>query len=89
MKGAYLSQMDERDAGTTNDPHSSNAKLRKPILAVFLLVLGALISSMYVFYRSSYLRAAGDWRWFWGGEVFIGGWLVFGVAQALRKKLKP
>ena len=44
--------------------------------------------TMYVYYRSAYLRSAGDWRWFWVGEVIVAVWLVFGMVQALRRATK-
>jgi hypothetical protein len=40
---------------------------------------------MYFYYRSVYLRRAGDWRLFWIGEVFNGVWLVFAIVQIIRK----
>jgi hypothetical protein len=33
----------------------------------------------------NYHRSAGDWRWFWVGEVPIAVLLVFVVVQVLRK----
>jgi hypothetical protein len=78
--------IEHRDAGNVRHPHSRGAILRKRILAVFLAVLCALMLTMYFYYRSAYLRSAGDWRWFWVGEVFIGVWLVFAVVQVFRKR---
>lgn len=78
-------QIEQRDPGNVRQPHSRSAILRKRILAVFLAVLCALMSTMYFYYRSKYLRSAGDWRLFWVGEVFIGVWLVFAVVKVLEK----
>jgi hypothetical protein len=68
-------------------PHtrSSGAILRKRITAVLAVILGALALSMYVYYRSAYLRSAGEWRWFWVGEAIVAVWLVSVVVQILRK----
>jgi hypothetical protein len=77
--------MEQRDAENVGHPRSRSAILRKRILAVFLVFLSALMLTMYVYYRSAYLRSAGDWRWFWVGEVIVGVWLVFGVVQVLRE----
>jgi hypothetical protein len=77
--------IEQRDAGDVTHPHSRSAILRNRILAAFVLVLCALMMTMYFYHRSAYLRSAGDWRLFWIGEVFIGGWLVFAVVQVLRK----
>jgi 1,4-dihydroxy-2-naphthoate octaprenyltransferase len=65
---------------------SGSAILRKRIKATFAIVLTALVYAIYIYYRSTYLRNAGDWSWFWVGEAFIGVWLVYAVAQALRKE---
>jgi hypothetical protein len=62
--------------------------LRKRIFAVFVAVLCALMLSMYFYYRSAYLRNAGDWRWFWVGEVMVGVWLIFALAQVLTNTPK-
>jgi hypothetical protein len=67
------------------DPRLSSAILRKRIFAYFLIVLCALMLTMYFYHGSAYLRGAGDWRLFWAGEVFIGVWVVFAVVQVLRK----
>ena len=75
----------QRDAGNVRHPRLRSAILRKRILAFFLIVLCALMLTMYFYHRSAYLRSAGDWRLFWVGEVFIGVWLVFAVVQVLRK----
>jgi hypothetical protein len=73
------------DAENIGHPRLRNAILRKRIMAAFALVLIALMNSIYLYYRSAYERRAGDWRLFWVGEVFTGGWLVFSVVQVLRK----
>ena len=77
--------IEQPDDGNLGHPHSHSAALRKRILAFFLIVLCALMSGIYVYYQSAYLRRAGDWRWFWVGEVFTGAWLIFAVVQGLRK----
>ena len=77
--------IEQRDAGNVGHPRLRSAILRKRILAIFLVVLCALMLTMYVYYRSAYLRSAGDWRWFWVGEVIVAVWLVFGMVQVLRK----
>jgi hypothetical protein len=76
--------IEQPDAWNVAHTLSRSATLRKRIMSAFALVLIALMLAMYVYYRSAYLRSAGDWRW-WVGEVFIGVWLVFGVVQVLRK----
>jgi hypothetical protein len=78
--------IEQRDAGNVRDPHSRSAILRKRVFAVFVLVLCALMLTMYFYCRSAYLGSAWDWRRFWVAEVFIGVWLVFAVAQVLRKE---
>ena len=62
-----------------------SAIVRKRIVAICILVLIALFNTAYIYHRSAYLRNAGDWRWFWVGEVLTGGWLVFSVVHVLRK----
>ena len=71
--------------GHTGKPGLSSAILRKRIMVAFALVAIALMLTIYVYHRSAYLRNAGDWRWFWVGELFIGVWVVFAVVQVLRK----
>jgi hypothetical protein len=74
----------QRDApGNVTHPHSKLV-LRKSILAFSLLVLCALMSTVYFYSRSTYLGST-DWPWFWVGEVIVGVWLVFAVVQVLRK----
>jgi hypothetical protein len=75
----------QRDAGNVGDPRLRTAILRKRILALFLIVLCALMLTTYFYRRSAYLRSAGDWHLFWVGEVFIGVWVVVAVVQVLRK----
>jgi hypothetical protein len=58
--------------------------LRKRILGVFLLVLCALMSTVYFYSRSTYLGST-DWPWFWVGEVIVGVLVVVGIVQVLRK----
>ena len=76
--------IEQRDAGNVGPPRSSSTILRKRILAVFVIVLTALMLTAYVYYRSAYQRSAGDWRWFWAGEVIVGVLVVVGIVQALR-----
>lgn len=71
--------IEKRDAGSVR-----HSRLRKRIKATFALVLTALVYAIYIHYRSTYLRNAGDWRWFWVGEVFVGVWLIFAVVKVLR-----
>ena len=80
--------IEQSDARNVSHSDSRSAILRKRILAVFLLVLCALMLTMRDYYRSAYLRGAGDWRWFWVGEVIVGVWLVVGIVHVLRKKPK-
>ena len=54
-------------------------------MSAFALLLIALFNTAYIYHGSAYLRRAGDLRWFWVGEAFIGVWLVFGVVQVFRK----
>jgi hypothetical protein len=77
--------IEQRDAGNVRPPFVSEAILRKRILAAFAVVLLALMNTMYLYHRSAYLRNNGDWRWFWFGEIFTCGWLIFGIVQVLRK----
>ena len=77
--------IEQRDTGNVTHPHSRSAIFRKRIMSAFVLVLTAMMLATYVYHRSAYLRSAGDWRWFWVGEVFISVWLVFAVVQVLRK----
>jgi hypothetical protein len=77
--------IEQRDAGNVGLPRLRSAIFRKRILAVFLHFLCALMLTTYVYYRSAYLRSAGDWRWFWVGEAIVGVWIVFAVVQVLRK----
>jgi hypothetical protein len=85
LKRETSEPIEQRNAGNVRDSRSHSAILRKRILAVFFVVLCALMLTMYVYYRSAYLRSAGDWRWFWVGEGIVGVWLVFGIVQVLRK----
>jgi FtsH-binding integral membrane protein len=75
----------QREDRNVRHPQSRRAILRKRILAVFLLVLCALILTMCVYYRSAYLRSAGDWSSFWVGEVIVGVWFVCGIVYVFRK----
>lgn len=75
--------IEQRDAGKVKHPNSRGAILRKRILAALALVLMVLMFAIH-----NYHRSAGDWRWFWVGEVFIPVWLVFAVVQVLRKGLR-
>jgi hypothetical protein len=58
------------------------------MMAVFVLFLMALMLTAYLYYRSAYLRGAGDWWWFWVGEKAIGVWLVYAVATVFSKTPK-
>jgi hypothetical protein len=75
--------IEQRDFGNVRHPHSRSAILRKRILAALALVLMVLIFTIH-----NYHRSAGDWRWFWVGEVFIAVWLAFVIVQVLRKRLR-
>lgn len=77
--------IEQPDAGNVTHPHSASAILRKRIMSAGALVLLALMSTGYFYHRSAYLRNNGDWRLFWIGEVFIAGWLIFGVVHVLKK----
>ena len=77
--------LEQCDAGTDTHPHSRSVIVRKYIVSAFGLVLSALVLTAYFYYRSAYLRRAGDWSLFWFGEVIIGVWLVFAVVHILRK----
>jgi hypothetical protein len=77
--------IEQREDGNTSAPRSRSAIVRKRIMAAFILVLFALMNTIYLYERSAYLRSHGDWSWFWIGEAFIGIWLVYGVVQLLRK----
>jgi hypothetical protein len=85
LKRETPEHIEQRDAGNVEHPRLRSAILRKRILSVFLVFLCALMLTMYVYYRSAYLRSAGEWRWFWVGEAVVGVWLVFGIVQVLRK----
>jgi hypothetical protein len=76
--------IEQRGAGKVKHPLLSSDILQKRIMAAFALVATALMLTIYVYYRSAYLRSAGDWRLFWVGEVIVGVWLVFAVVQVLR-----
>ena len=80
-----LEPLEQRDAGIDAHPHSRSVIVRKYIVAAFVLVLSALMLTAYFYYRSAYLRRAGNWSLFWIGEVIIGVWLVFAVVHILRK----
>ena len=77
--------IEQRNPGNVGHPHSHSATLRKRIMAALALVLMVLMFTIHNFHRSGHLRSAGDWRWFWVGEVVMAVWLVFVVVQALRK----
>ena len=76
----------EQTDGNVRHPDSHSATLRKRIKGIVGVVLIALVYSTYRYYRSAYLRNAGDWSSFWVGEAFVGVYLVFAVAQVLRKE---
>jgi hypothetical protein len=78
---------EQRDAGNIKHPHSHSTILRKRILAALALFLMVLMFAIHNYHRSMSLRGAVDWRWFWVGEVFIAVWLVFVIAQVIRKGL--
>src|SRR5882724_3819249 len=78
--------IEQRDDENVRHPHSRSAVLRKRILAFFIIVICALMSTIYNYHRSAYLRSAGDWRLFWVGEVFTGVWVVFAIVQVFRKE---
>jgi hypothetical protein len=71
--------IEQRDAGDIRHFHSRSAILRKRILAALALVLMVLMFTIH-----NYHRSAGDWRWFWVGEVPIAALLVFVVVQVRR-----
>jgi len=73
------------DAEKDRNPRLRSAVLRRRIRGVAGIVLIALVYSIYFFYRSTYLRNAGDWSSFWVGEVFVGVYLVFAFVHVLRK----
>ena len=73
------------DAENVRDPRLQSAILRRRIKGIVGIVLIALVYSTYRYYRSTYLRNAGDWSSFWVGEAFVGAYLVFAVVQVLRK----
>jgi hypothetical protein len=75
----------QRDAENVGHPRLRSPILRKRILAFFIIVLTALMLTIYAYYRTAYERSAGDWRGFWVYTVLLGGWLVFVVVQVLRK----
>lgn len=85
LKRETSEALEQRDVGNGRDAHSHGAILRRRIMAVLLAVLCALIITIYFYHRSAYLRSAGDWRWFWVGEVFIGVWFIFAVVKVFRK----
>ena len=58
--------IEQRDAGNVRCPSSRSAILRKRILAAFALVLMVLVFAIHTYHRS-----AGDWRWFWVGEIWL------------------
>ena len=80
--------IEQRDAGNVGHPRSSSTILRKRIMGVFVIVLTALMLAAYVYYRCAYQRSAGDWRWFWVGEVIVGVLVVVGIVRVLRKTPK-
>jgi len=65
-----------------------SAILRKRILRVFIVVLSALMYAASVYYQSTYLRTAGEWRGFWVGEAMVGVYLVVGIVRVLRQAPK-
>jgi hypothetical protein len=65
-----------------------SAILRKRILGILLVVLTALMFTAYVYYRSTFSRRYGDWRWFWVGEAMAGAWLVVGITLILTQAPK-
>lgn len=80
--------IEQCDAENVSSPRLRSAILRKRIKAIFGIVLMALVYSIYFFYRSAYLRNAGDWSLFWIGEVFVGAYIVYAVTQVFKKKSK-
>jgi hypothetical protein len=80
--------MEQREAGNVGDARLRSAKVRKRVKEVFIIVLMALFSIMYFYFRSAYLRRAGDWRLFWIGESVLGVWVVVALVKAFRTKSK-
>jgi hypothetical protein len=65
-------------------PRLRSAILQKRIMGVFIFALGAVMLTVCYYYQSAYLQGSGRWRWFWGGEVIVGVWLVHRIVQVLK-----
>jgi hypothetical protein len=87
LKRETVEPTEPPDAGNGNQPHSSSGNLRRRIIAVFGLVLGALMFALYEYDQSTYLGST-NWRWFWIKTVSIWIWFVFGIVQVIRGRLK-
>ncbi len=82
--------IDECDARNTKDPRLHKSALRKRMMAVFVLVLGAVMLTVCCLYQAKLVEngSRGIWSGFWVITAFIGVWLVFRIVQVLRKKPK-
>lgn len=78
--------MEQRDAGNVRRPDSHCSILRKRVKAALALLLMVLIFAIHNYYRSTSLRGAVDWHWFWVGELPIAVLLVAVVVHVLRKR---
>ena len=86
--GVKRETIERRDAGNVRHPHCHRAIIRKRILAALALLLMVLMLTIHNYHRSANLRGSVDWRWFLGGEVMMGVWLVLAVARFLRQRAK-
>lgn len=57
---------------------------RRRILAVSILIVGAMVLTVLFFYGSTYLGST-DWPLFWVGEMIVGIWLAHRIVLVLRK----
>ena len=80
-------RIEQRDAGSARQPRSSASIWRKRILGVFILLLMALMLTVYAYYQCTYFGLT-DWHGFSGYVVGIAGWLVFNTVLVFRKNPK-
>ena len=82
--------VDGRGTANTKDPLLDKSLLRKRAMAIFVLVLGAVILTMCCFYQAKLVENGGRgiWSGFWVATIFISLWLVFRIVQIFRKTPK-
>jgi uncharacterized membrane protein YeaQ/YmgE (transglycosylase-associated protein family) len=84
LKRETQGAIEQSDAG---QPRSPSSILRKRVIGVLLLVLGALVLTGYAYYWSTFTGST-HWLSFWAREVIVGALVVIIIVQALRKRSK-